>query len=174
MKKKINKLSLICLIICSVLCVALIVTQFMPSWSAEVEVETADGAKVTQQKDFSVWDYLSFPEHDTQKQLGKIFEKEFGKDVYKINDLAGTACLILGFGVLTVIFTALGYDKTWTFVFPLVAGVGGLLGYLTQPVLQISYLWLPATILCAVLSVAALLAGVGFFISIKKWFAEDE
>ena len=174
MKKKINKLSLICLIICSVLCVALIVTQFMPFWTAEVEIETDAGEKVLEEKEFSVWDYLSFPEQAVQKQLGEIFKNEFGKDGFKINDLAGTACLILAFGVLTVIFTAVAYDKAWAFIFPLVCGAGGLIGYLTQPVLQIGKLWIVPVILSAVITVVALLAGVGFFISIVKWFTEEE
>ena len=173
MKKKINKLSLVSLIICSVLCVALIVTQFIPFWSAEVKIETESGEKVTQEKEFSVWDYLSFPGADVQKQLGKVFENEVGKDNYNINDLAGTACLILAFGVLTVIFTALKYDKSWTFVFPLVCGVGGVYGYLTNPVLHMGKLWILPLIISAVITVVALLAGIGFFVSIKKWFVDE-
>lgn len=173
MKKKINKLSLICLIICSVLCLALIVTQFIPFWTAEVQIKTEEGETITQEKDFSVWGYLSFPEDETQKQLGKDFEKTLGKDVFNINDLAGTACMILAFGILTIIFTACCYDKAWTFIFPLVCGISSLLGYLTQPVLQMGNLWIIPVVLSGLITAAAMLAGVGFFISIKQWLVDE-
>lgn len=173
MRNKNNKLSQICLIVCAVLCLALIVTQFLPFWTTEVEVKNDDGEKVTQQETLSVWGFLSFPEDDVQEQFVDYFVATLGEDNYTINGTAGTACMILAFGVLTIVFTILKSDKTWVFVLPLVCGVAGVYGYLTQGVFQMGNLWILPLVLSALIAVVALISGVQFVVGIKNWFADE-
>lgn len=173
MRNKKTTLSQICLFICAALCLALIVTQFLPFWSAEVSVKNADGERVTQQETLSVWGFLSFPENDVQEQFAENFASTYGDD-YTINGVAGTACLILGLGVLTIIFTFLKSDKAWTFILPLACGISGVYGYLTQSVLQSGSLWILPVILSALIVVVSLIPCIKFFTGIKRWFTEED
>lgn len=174
MRNKNQKMSQICLIICTVLCLALVVTQFLPFWTAEVEVKNEAGEKVVQQETLSVWGFLSFPENDVQKEFTDYFVSSLGEDGYTINGTAGVACMILAFSVLTVIFTILKSDKVWTFVFPLVCGISGVYGYLTQGVFQMGNLWILPLILSAVIAVVALIPAVQFVLGIKRWFTDED
>lgn len=172
MKNKKISLSQICLYICIVLCLALIVTQFLPFWTAEVSVKNEDGERVTQEETLSIWGYLSFPEEDVQKQFGKNFTSAFG-DEYTINGIAGTACLILGLGVVSIIFILLKSDKAWTFMLPLACGISGVVGYLSEPVLQTGNLWIVHLILSALVAAACIIPCIQFIIGIKRWFTEE-
>lgn len=172
MKNKKKSLSQICLYICIVLCLALIVTQFLPFWTNEVSVKNEEGERSNQEVTLSIWGYLSFPEEDTQKQFGKIFTSEFG-DEFSLNNIAGTACLILGLGILSIIFILLKSDKPWTFMFPLACGISGVVGYLSEPVLQIGNLWIVHLILSGLVVAACIYPCIHFIIGIKRWFTEE-
>ena len=172
MRNKKNNLSRICLYICAVLCLALIVTQFLPFWTAEVSVKNAEGERIKQEETLSIWGYLSFPEEDVQKQFGKNFTSTFGDD-YAINGIAGTACLILGLGIVSIIFILLKSDKPWTFMLPMACGISGVFGYLTQPVLQTGNLWIVHLIASALIVAACILPCIQFFTGIVRWFTEE-
>lgn len=172
MRNKKTTLSQICLFICIALCLALIVTQFLPFWSAEVSVKNADGDRVAQQKSLSVWGFLSFPENDVQKQFAKSFTSTF-RDDYNINDVAATACLILGLGILSIVFILLKSDKALTFIFPMACGISGIYGYLTQPVLQKGNLWILPVIISGLIIATALIPCIKFFTGIKGWFTDE-
>lgn len=173
MRNKKTTLSQICLFICVALCLALIVTQFLPFWSAEVSVKNADGDEVTQQETLSIWGFLSFPENDVQKQFATNFSSTYGEE-YNINDVAATACLILALGLLTAIFVILKPNKVWTFMFPLACGISGVFGYLTQPVLQSGSLWILHLILCALIVAVSMIPCVQFILGIKRWFTDED
>ena len=173
MRNKKNSLSQICLYFCIVLCFALIFVQMVfPFWTAEVSVKNADGERVMQEETLSLWGFLSFPEDDVQKQFNKNFTATYG-DAYDINDVAGTGCLVLILGVVSIIFILLKPNKAWTFMFPLACGISGVIGYLTQPVLQAGNLWIVHLILSCLIIVGTVIPCIHFIKAIKSWLTEE-
>lgn len=141
MKKKLT-VSQICSVVCAVLLLALVVCQFMPFWTAE---ETSA----------SIQECVWFPQEckDITKMLSNTVEAE-------INDIVLMPVVVLVSGVVGAFFCAVKPKKIWAAICPLVCGVIGIHGYLTQPAFQLGGLWMLHLALCVAILVLGIVLAV--------------
>lgn len=133
----------IVVIILAVLMLALLALQFLPYWTV-----TATGEQV------SIQEYTWLPLDN--EELTEQFEDMYGKKNYNLNDVVGMPVLVFFFTILTVVCTAITRGKSWVGIFPAVAGIGAIIGYLTLPVYQLNALWVAHVALGAVVTLVSL------------------
>lgn len=135
----------IVLIVLVVLMLGLLVLQFLPYWTV---TETNEQV--------SIQGYTWWPlDHE---DLTEQFEDMYGKKNYSLNDTVNMPVLVFFFTLLCVICTVLTHaKKSWVGVFPFVAGIGAVIGYLTQPVYQLNSIWTVHMALGIVIALVSLL-----------------
>lgn len=132
--------------ILAALLLVLLATQFMPFFEcASCEDGTA-----------SISEYVWFPSshkditNDTMKELyGKKFE---------LGDIVITPVVILFACVLGAVFCIVKNSSGMIAIIPLIGGVVGLIGYLTQPGFQVNSSWTLHVALCGVITVLSLIS----------------
>ncbi len=119
--------------ICAGLVVLLLVTQFLPFWTADKCAKCPDGTT-------SISDYVWFP--DDHQDITKMMKGKdlYGKD-FAVGDIVLTPVIIVAATILTLYFCLRYAYKPMMGIFPFLGGLGGVFGYLTQPGLQIGQLW---------------------------------
>lgn len=162
MKTKTKTLARIFLIVCAALCAALIVAQLLPYWSYEnSETDTTES--------ISILGYLSLPTQ--HKDVTKALDTSAKED---INSVAGTFCIALLLGAVSVIFVILKPKSLWISVWPLVVGVGTLIGYLTEPRWAMGSLYAVLVALSAAITVVSLVPFVIWISGMKYWFMDPK
>ena len=129
--------------VCVVLMLVLLVTQFLPFWSCE---KCEDGVA-------SISDYTWFP--NDHKPITTEMKEIYGRD-YLVTDVVLTSILILVASGLGIFFCIKDARKPLSAIFPLAAGLCGVVGYLTTPGLQTGENWVIHVAVAAVLAVCAL------------------
>ena len=162
MKTKTKTTARIFLIVCAVLCAALIVVQLLPYWSYEnSETDTTDT--------ISILEYLALPsEH---KDVTKAIDTSAKED---INSVAGTFCIALLLGAVVIIFVILKPRSMWISVWPLVVGIGTLIGYLSEPRWALGSLHIVLIALSAAITVAALVPFIIWIYGMRYWFMDPK
>lgn len=162
MKTKTKTTARIFLIVCAVLCAALIVVQLLPYWSYEnSETDTTDT--------ISILEYLALPsEH---KDVTKAIDTSAKED---INSVAGTFCIALLLGAVVIIFVILKPQSMWISVWPLVVGIGTLIGYLSEPRWALGSLYIVLVALSAAITVVALVPFIIWIYGMRYWFMDPK
>lgn len=162
MKK--DRITTVCNLICAVLLLAMLITQFQPFW-------TCSNCKSHKEvdKEVSIAEYIWTPKHHKpitddmtdhyRELLGEDYRDEKGKKFkFQPNDiLPATVTVFLG-SVVGILVCVLLRKKFFAPAIPLIVGIAGILGYTTYPALQIGHNWQTHLILAAVLAVIALIA----------------
>lgn len=162
MKSTTKKLAKISLFVCAALCAALILAQFMPYW-------TYDNSKTASSDTVSILEYLALP--DTQKDVTSYLDSGSAE---AINSLAGTFCIAFLLGAVSIVLVCTNPNSLWISVFPLVVGIGGLIGYLAEPRWQSGSIYIVLVILCGLLTVISIIPTVIWGISIRNWFLDPK
>lgn len=161
MKSSTRNIAKILLIVCAVLCAALIVCQLVPYWEYQ-------NAETGATESISIFEYLGLP--SAHKDVTKLLDSG-AKEA--INSLATTFCFVL-LGAVSIAFTILKLNTLWVSVFPTVVGIGSLIGYLTEPRWQMGSIYIVLVVLSAALTVAALISFAICLYSIKYWFKDPK
>lgn len=162
MKTKTKMIARIFLIVCAVLCAALIVAQLLPYWTYEnSETETTET--------ISILGYLALP--STHEDVTELLDSSANED---INSLAGTFCIALLLGAVAVIFVILKPKSLWISVWPVAVGIGTLIGYLTEPRWALGSLHILLICLSAALTVASLVPFGIWINGMKYWFMDPK
>ena len=115
------------------LMVILLVTQFLPFWTADKCEKCPDGTT-------SISEYVWFP--DDHKDITTMMKGRdlYGKD-FVVGDIVLTTVIIVAATILSLYFCLRYAYKPMMGIFPFLGGLGAVFGYLTQPGLQIGNLW---------------------------------
>lgn len=167
-------------IVCALVLVIFVVSTFVfPYWTyttvdgvdktAELLYGTGEGTEVT--KEISLGEYLWFTE-DHEDLFGKWRKGELKYEGEKflqsdITELPFLATLLCVAGLL---FCLWKNDKTWTCLFPVIAGVLMLIALFTKPILQTGESWGILVGTSALMIVAALYLFIQFVKGIFLWF----
>lgn len=144
--------------ICAVLLVLLLITQFLPFYACDCKKGCEGDGTI------SLSEYVWFPE-DHEKGITKALKAEFGKE-YELNDIVLIPVVILVAGVIGIYMCATNARKSWVSVFPIIAGVAGVFGYMSSPILQTGNNWM----LHWVAALVVLIVGaISFIISTIKY-----
>ena len=143
-----------------------------------IKVDTEELESIEPETDpISIFEFLILPKDHPyiEKYLGANGEKGL-EQAAVINSLAGTFCIVLLLGAVSIAFVILKSQKLWISVFPTFVGIGSLIGYLTEPVWKMGNpsLHLTLIILSAALTVASLTALGIWFYSFKFWFMDPK
>lgn len=163
MKKSTKKIAKTFLLITAALCVALILMQLVPYW-------TYQNTKTESEDTISILEYLALPfsHPDVTKML------DSSKPAV-INSLAGTFCIALLLGVVSIVVSIVKSNTRWASVFPVVVGVGTLIGYLTEPRWALGgSMHIVLIIISAALTICALVPFCIGLYSIKYWFMDPK
>lgn len=133
-------------ILCVVLLIGVLVTQFLPFWSYEAKDET-----VTVSIDGYVW----FPEDHKEltKDFGEILQITEKKKIQP--NLVIEAALLFVACVVSIIFLVAKSGHKFTAVLPLITGILGIKQYLGNYLFQIGQNWQLHLAVCIVLAVVA-------------------
>ncbi len=116
--------------ICALLSLLLVVTQFLPFWNCS---ECEDSS-------ISVSDYVWFPSDYEEFTDAMKAENALGK-TYQLNDWVLTPVVIIVGCALSIIFCIKNSTNSTFGLFPFIAGLTGVVGYLTTPILQMGANW---------------------------------
>jgi len=144
--------------LCAVLLLVLLVTQFLPFWACD--------CKDCAGEDISISEYVWFPD-DHKKGLTKTLKDTYDKD-FELNDLVLTPIVILVAGAIGVVMCATKAHKAWVSILPIIAGGMGVIGYLSDPVLQMGNNWVLHLLAAAVVLIVGLIACVLNIIKLVK------
>lgn len=161
--KRIKTISKVCLIICAVLCFALMITQFLPNWTYE-DAETGT-VETDSTFDYMAYTYNSYSLTDYMKENSKDFN---------INSLAGTFCIAFLLSATSIYFIISKINSGWITVFPFATGLGSLIGYLTEPLWKLGAAYIPQVALSAALTVAAFIPLVLWILKVRFWFMDPK
>lgn len=134
-------------IVLAVLMLALLALQFLPYWTV------AD-------RQVSIQEYTWLPLDN--KDLTKQFEGMYGKANYNLNDVVGMPVLVFFFTIGTALFTIFTKAKSWVAIFPAVAGISVIIGYLTLPIYQLNDMWIAHVALAGVIVLVSIIAIASF------------
>lgn len=144
---------ILCNVICAVLMLALLLFQALPFWDIG-----------TQQ--ISIQQYIGFPAD--YPELTSYFQAQLNPD-FMVNDVVLMPIIVLVIGLLGAVFCIWKCKKCWVFLFPMICGIAGMWGYLTNPAFQMGAMWqlhLVLSILMTLLSIVPLCYCV---VQIKQW-----
>ena len=214
MKSNTKKIAKIALFVSAVLCLALILVQFLPYWTAPDDpnykpadaettapateatatVEETEAATETTKKKvglmplvsvedeplepetdpISIFNFLILPEDHPYiaRHLGA--QSKVHPEV--INSLAGTFCIVLLLGAVSIALIVLKPNKLWVSAFPVFVGISSLIGYLTEPVWAMGTPAIHVILiaLSAALSISSLVACGIWLYSFKFWFMDPK
>lgn len=136
-------------ILCVVLLIGVLVTQFLPFWS----YTDKEDAEVTVSIDGYVW----FPEDhkNLTKDFGEILQIEEKKQIQP--NLVYESALLFVACVVSIIFLVVKSGSKFTAVLPLITGILGMKQYLGNYLYQIGQNWQLHLAVCIVLTVVAAL-----------------
>ena len=153
----------ICNIICAVLMLILLVLQFLPGyWTAQKSRPEKDGTYKTDTA--SLQGYMWTPSEHTV--LDDYFDDLYGDDLV-MNDAVMMPIVTLTCGVLLCVFCVFMRDKSWLVILPALAGIYGVLGYLSFPIYRLNGLWVVHFVLAVLIllvSVTSLVTSVALWI----------
>lgn len=220
MKSNTKKIAKIALFVSAVLCLALILVQFLPYWTApddpnykpagsettapateagtEAGTEAATDAteeatEATKKKvgllpvvsledeplepetdPISIFNFLILPED--HPYIARHLGAQSKTHPEVINSLAGTFCIVLLLGAVSIALIVLKPNKLWVSAFPVFVGIASLIGYLTEPVWAMGNPGIHAVLiaLSAALSVSSLVACGIWLYSFKFWFMDPK
>ena len=162
MKNSTKNIAKVLLIICAVLCAALIVIQLAPYWEYEnTETNTTET--------ISILEYLALP--SAHKPVTKMLGA--GTNA-AINSLATPFSIILFLGGASIVLIILNLNNLWVTIFPFAVGVGSLICYLTESRWQLGSHYIYILVLSAALAVVGTAAFAINLYSIKYWFADPK
>lgn len=180
MKKSTKNLAKITLLVCAVLCAALVLAHFVPYWTPTQEVidsvkASYDEDKVLYTGSLSIFQFLFLPSDYP------VMEEYLGTDDFKptdpvkvINNLAGTFCVAFLLAAVYVVIYVLKSDKLWICLFPLAIGVVSFIGYLTEPMWALGSIYIVLVILSGLIAAVSIVPLVIWFISISNWFKDPK
>ena len=120
----------------------------------------------------SIFNFLILPnDHPYIEQYLKADGKN---NAPTINSLAGTFCIVLLLGAVSIALVITKSDKRWISVFPTVVGVGSLIGYLTEPVWAMGSLHTLLIALSAALTAVSLIPFFIWIFSVRFWFMDPK
>lgn len=128
--------------VCAVLMLLLFVCQLMPFWSAEGESASIQG-------------YIWFCQH--YNGLSSFFKAEAGVTV---NDMVLMPVIVVVSSLLGAFLCLWKSKRAWTAICPVICGIAGIVGYLSQPVFRMGNLWW----LHLLVSIAVLISAVGIVV----------
>lgn len=134
--------------ICAAFALAMIVTQFLPFWGCYGCKNCAEGALI------SVNQYVWFA-NDHKYGLTDVLSNYYIPGFRAMDVVAICAFMQLA-SVFTILFAALRPQRLLATSFCLVAGIIGVVGYLTSPAYQLGQLWIVHLIIAACGLLAAL------------------
>ena len=159
--KKINKTQL-GNYICAIMCLLVLITQFLPFWNCSNCKEHKDEDKLV-----SVVEYVWFPHHHTPitKGMTNVYLEAYGEDYtveegkkykFDVDDIV-LPCVVIFVGsivgfALTVAFS----QKTVVGAIPLFVGSVGTYWYLTCPAMKVGANWQIHLVAVALMAVVAL------------------
>lgn len=146
--KKAKIMNLVCIAVMAVV----VVVQFMPFWYYE-------GTSTSLQM------YVWFPEKC--KSLTKLLQDILGKDYAVGNIVLGPIALLVT-PVVGIVLSIIKKDEYLMKLIPLVGGVVGAWGYLTQPALQLGSNWVLHLVLSIVMAVVSCATLVMEILALKK------
>ena len=160
MKKSASLFSYISNAVCFLLLLVMLGTQFMPFWLCE------DCKNHEETKQVSIAEYTCFPKKHSPitKGMTEVYLNIYGQDLvdekgkpfkFQPNDTVIPCVIIFAACILTVVMLIKKPRSPWVPVFPLAAGVGGVVGYLTTAALQAGQNWQLHLIVAIVLTVAS-------------------
>lgn len=160
MKKSASLFSYISNAVCFLLLLVMLGTQFMPFWLCE------NCKNHEEAKQVSIAEYTCFPKKHSPitKGMTDVYLNIYGQDLvdekgkpfkFQANDTVIPCVIIFAACILTVVMLIKKPSSPWVPVFPLAAGVGGIVGYLTTAALQVGPNWQLHLIAAIVLTVAS-------------------
>lgn len=169
-------------IVCAILMVVFVVSTFVfPYWTyttvegvdvtaALIGAEVGEGTEVT--KEVSLGEYLWFTEDHEDLfgawKKGEVTDFDGNKFAQsEITELPFLATLLC---VAGVIFCLWKNEKSWTCLFPLIAGVLMLISLLTKPIMQTGEGWIGLICTSALMIAGAVYPFAQWAIGIFKWF----
>lgn len=169
-----EKLTPIMRLVITVVMIVFIIGLFaFPFFSISTSVERADGTVEPAGSTISLGLYLAFPTTDEiAVQVTKDLKAQF--DGFAVNDVVFGGGALLLIAVVTLIIMWLFRNNMLVYLFGLVWGVWGFVGYLTNPVLKLGGgTWTLNVILLIVGAIASAIAVVNMIIIMKNT-PEDE
>lgn len=138
-----QKITALCNIVCAVLLVVMLVMLFQPFWSCEDCKSHKDA-----QDEVSIAEFLWRPkQHDKlADDLTDYYKEIYGRNYrdasgrkfqFRANEILPSMLTAFLASVVGIIFCVLLRKHFWTAAFPLVAGLGGILGFTMCPALLI-------------------------------------
>lgn len=184
--KKSNTLVMICNIVCVVAMIAMIAVMFMPYWdyvatelieTVEVDPETGkriyDEYEVQRDENASIMEltWVTYEHEDLVKQFQDEFVKQgLGRrrdyDFNTVVSMPFLVTLLCGFGI---VFSLWKMKKTWTSLFPTIAGFLAVQTLLTEPQYQNGNSHTITLVAAFVLLAAGVVLLVQMVIGIIKW-----
>lgn len=162
MKNSTKNIAKVLLIICAVLCAALILLQLVPYWEYEnTETNTTET--------ISILEYLALP--SSHKSVTKFLDSSSNE---AINSLASPFCIVLLLGGVSIALIVTKLNNLWVTIFPVVVGVSSLISYLTESRWQLGSLYIVLIVLSAALTAASLFPLGVYLNSIRLWFKDPK
>lgn len=181
-KSKIN-FTLITNIVCFLLLLAMLATQFMPFWLCADNCKTHKG----EEKMISLAEYTWLPKKHTPitKEMTNVYLEIYGKDYkdengkkfkFQPNDAVVPTIILFAAVILSVVVLIKNAKHRLFNIFPFAAGLAGVIGNLTIPALQVGQAWMIHLILAIVVTACSgglllLYAVKGSIKSVKKFRA---
>lgn len=160
--------------LCVLLLFAIFVLQLMPGyWNGTKEVVTipteagAEPVVTTEDVSVSIQYLVWFPAHETQETPGtamvKYFEKQYSVkgDKWEIGDIVLMPVMIVVCCIIAFFFGIKKPTRLWMNIVYLLAGVLGLVTYLTMPIYQLNSMYLVHAGVCGALILASI-ANIAF------------
>lgn len=169
-------------IVCAIVMVIFVVSTFVfPYWTyttvegvdktaALIGADVGEGTEVT--REISLGEYLWFTE-DHEDLFGKWKKgeiKDFNGDKFAQTEITEMPFLATMLCVAGLIFCLWKNEKTWTCLFPLIAGILMLFALLTKPIMQTGESWIALVCTSALLVVGAAYPFFLFAKTIYQWF----
>ena len=143
MKKSLTGKASLINIVCAVLLILLLVLQFTPFWHyGDEEPQSA-----------SIQEFVWFPSDN--KALSTYIEDQLGVD-FAVDEMVVMPVVVLVSGLAGAIVCILKSRASAAAILPAIAGLSGVIGYLSTPALQLGSLWILHLAVCVVLLVLSL------------------
>lgn len=182
MKKSKFNFTVISNIVCFLLLLVMLATQFLPFYLCENCKTHKEESKV-----ISMAEYTWFPKKHTNitKDMTDVYLDIYGKDYkdedgkkfkFQANDAVVPCVVVFAACILTLVMSFKHLGNPLMAIFPFAAGLACSVGYLTIPSLQVGQNWQTHLIVAIVLAVAAggslvfhgVKGTIGFIKGIKK------
>ena len=123
---------------------AVLVLQYIPYWSFSTDSS-------------SIADYIWWPDH--HKALTKEIRGILGRD-FEVRLIVPMPLIVLLTSILGMIVCVLKPGKVGSFIFPLIAGVTAIIGFLTVPAFSLGSTYIVQIVVSALLVIAAITGSI--------------